>query len=605
MIKNIYNKFYKSRFFNKILLVNTLILITALLMLALIVSFNVGSMLQQKEIVFNTQLLQSIGNYMEQRYRTSINMLQQMYLENSKTTPRILDFIQQDYDKLSDEYISDKTNFDNYLVSNFYRDSDIQDIVIYKQSSNSYFFSERNKPLIREIDTSARKTWGFENETANGFRMLPTRTPDYVEDGKIVYSLAAIITTRNVMEKIGEIVIDYDPYTIRNAYSEYAKDVKGTLLVLTNSGSVIYDSSNQYYGGMYPNFHMLNTSERNTYIDNDMIINIVVMKKRGLIIAGIIPKSEILASIKKTRSMIFIVTVICIAASLCMTFVGVSVFSRRIKIIINAMKKVRTGDFSVKFSLKDQQDEIGEIAANFEVMCHDLKEHINKVYVSSIKQKSAELKALQSQVNPHFLYNTLETIRMRALAKGNEDVGDMMCILAALFRSSIKEEMIILIRDELKYCRMYLDLFKIRYKDGLSYQFEIAEDILEYGIIRHLIQPVIENYIIHGIKQGEEDNRFCVKGSKEAEDILLEFSDNGNGISNERFEIIKRNLENFDENDSTSIGLANVNERIKIIFGMQYGLEIFSIEGTGTKVTLRIPAKTRKELTDYVQSFNC
>ncbi len=601
MIKNIYNKFLHQKFFNKILLLNFLIINVTLFSLALIMSLNISSILQEKEILFNTQILESISNYMERMHSTATNTLKQLYLENDRSTYRVLDFIQYDYDKLSDEYINTKQRFDNYIATNLFRNKEIQNIIIYKNINESIMISEKGRLITREIDTTAKNSWQM--DTQQGFGILPANTPDYINGDKKIYSLVANIFTTDTMISIGKIVIDFDPETIKTAYSKYYRDVIGTLLVVTSDGGVIFDSSNRFYGSKYPGIQTLRTNGR--YTDEENIINSLGINKNGIIVAAIIPKSEILSSINHTQNMIFIAALICAIVSLLISIIGVNFFSKRVNMLVGAMRNVRKGNFSVQIPLKNQQDEIGVIAKSFEDMCKDLRENIIKVYVSNIKQKNAELKALQSQINPHFLYNTLEAIRMRAHVKGNEEVSDMISILATMFRSTIKEDMIIQIRDELKYCRMYMELFKIRFKDNLTDFYDVPEEIQEYGIIKHLIQPIFENYIVHGIKQGEEDNWFRVKGSKVGDDIILEFSDNGNGISQSDLEIIKKSMDNYSESTNLSIGLANINERIKITFGLKYGIDISSEDGKGTKTTLRIAAKTKEELTEYVQGFNC
>ncbi len=605
MIKNIYNKYFHQKFFNKILLLNLLIINITLFSLALIISFNISSILQDKEILFNTQILESINNYMERMHSNAINALKQLYLENDRSTYRVLDFIQYDYDKLSDEYINTKQRFDNYIATNFSRNKEIQNIIIYKDINKSILLSEKGRLVTREIDTTAKSSWQINTNTPEGFVILPASMPDYLEDGKKVYSLVSNIFTTDATISIGKIVFDFDPETIKTAYSKYYKHVIGTLLVLTSDGGVIFDSSNRFYDGKYPDIRTLRTYGRCSYADDDNIINSLGINKNGMIVAAIIPKSEILSSIYYTRNMIFIVAIICALVSLLVSIVAVNFFSKRVNIIVNAMSQVRKGNFSVKLPLKNQQDEIGVIAKSFEEMCMDLKENLIKVYVSNIKQKNAELKALQSQINPHFLYNTLEAIRMRAHVKGNEEVSDMISILAAMFRSTIKEDMIIQIREEIKYCRLYMELFKIRFKDNLTDFYDVPEEIQEYGIIKHLIQPIFENYIVHGIKQGEDDNWFRVIGRKVGDDIILEFSDNGNGISPNNLEIIRKKIANYGDSSNLSIGLANIDERIKITFGLKYGIEISSEYGKGTKTTLRIAAKTKEELTEYVQGFNC
>jgi two-component system, sensor histidine kinase YesM len=268
------------------------------------------------------------------------------------------------------------------------------------------------------------------------------------------------------------------------------------------------------------------------------------------------------------------------------------------------MKRLRKGDLSYRIQENDDGDEISEIATSFNQTCDDLKEYISKAYISDIKQKNAIITALQSQINPHFLYNTLEAIRMKAVAEGNEEVGEMIWILSTLFRNSIKEDTIIRIRDEIKNSKLYLELFKIRYEGRLSVNMEVDENLLDYSIIKHIIQPVIENYIIHGFDARREDNLVTVRCYSEDYVISIEVNDNGKGIRSEDLQIVRKDLESFDMNQRSSIGLRNVNERIKLIYGNDFGMNITSKEGTGTSVTLRIPQKTKEELSEYVQSID-
>jgi two-component system sensor histidine kinase YesM len=204
--------------------------------------------------------------------------------------------------------------------------------------------------------------------------------------------------------------------------------------------------------------------------------------------------------------------------------------------------------------------------------------------------------ALQSQINPHFLYNSLEAIRMKAVSEGNEQVGEMIWILSTLFRNSIKEDTIILIRNEIKYSKTYLELFKIRYEGKLSVNMVVDQNLMNYGIIKHIIQPVIENYIIHGFDARRDDNLVTIRCYSEDSAIVIEVSDNGKGIRSEDLQILRDDLRSFDINQISSIGLRNVNERIKLIYGTEFGVCIDSEEGAGTHVTLRIPKKTKEEL---------
>jgi len=293
-----------------------------------------------------------------------------------------------------------------------------------------------------------------------------------------------------------------------------------------------------------------------------------------------------------------------IASTITLTYFIMRTFKRRVNSVVDSMKKVHRSNFSIRIPVKNEQDEISEIASGFNTMCEEINEYINKVYVSEIKQKNAQMKLLQAQINPHFLYNTLEVIRMRAVTRGVNEVGEMIYLLSALLRSSIKEKTIVSIREEIKYSKMYLELFKIRYNDRLAVDFNICEDVLELGILKLSLQPLIENYIVHGMNTGRKDNKLTIRIFRHKDIIFVYSIDNGSGIEKGKLESIKKSLEKWGDSGSLSLGLVNVNERIKILYGQQYGVDIYSEENRGTVVMLKLPAKTKEELDAYVQDID-
>ncbi|MNV48346.1 Sensor histidine kinase YpdA [compost metagenome] len=254
------------------------------------------------------------------------------------------------------------------------------------------------------------------------------------------------------------------------------------------------------------------------------------------------------------------------------------------------MKRLQEGDLSTRIHL-NREDELQLIANNFNYMCERLELYINKVYISEITQKNAELVALQSQINPHFLYNTLEAIRMRAISQGAKDVGQMIYILSTLFRTMIKKSMVVTIADEIEYCNLYLELFQIRHKDKLQIESRISPVAMNCSIVKLLIQPVIENYIVHGFRPERFDNLIRIEVTEADERIQIVIRDNGNGIIPSKLTELQKTLQVSMRMDAppSSLGLCNVNERIKLYYGIEYGLSIASEIGVGTTVIMNIP----------------
>ena len=155
-------------------------------------------------------------------------------------------------------------------------------------------------------------------------------------------------------------------------------------------------------------------------------------------------------------------------------------------------------------------------------MCEELQDVINRGYVSEIKKKNAELKALQAGINPHFLYNTLEAIRIKAYDDGNGEVADMIVLMANLYRGIVRSDTFIPIGKEINICRMYLRIISMRYADKLDCEITMDPQIMEYGIPKNLLPPIIENYFEHGIREGSLDNRYTIRGNLQDGNIRLE-----------------------------------------------------------------------------------
>lgn len=264
--------------------------------------------------------------------------------------------------------------------------------------------------------------------------------------------------------------------------------------------------------------------------------------------------------------------------------------NHRLAGILSAMGQVTEGNLDAVIPTPSGlgQDELDVIAAHFNRMCLDLKDHIQKSYLAEIEQKNAEIEALQSQINPHFLYNTLEAIRMKAISNGDKEVGKMLYGLAVIFRSQIKESNIITVAKELHYCKKYLELFEFRYQGRFCFLIECADKWMEQPVIKFIIQPIVENYFIHGIRLEDDDNRLTIRVEEEEGAMLIFVEDNGRGMSPK--EIAVKNLRLNNPHDSNnSIGIANVHKRMAATYGQEYGVNLEAGTDGGLRVILRFP----------------
>ena len=286
------------------------------------------------------------------------------------------------------------------------------------------------------------------------------------------------------------------------------------------------------------------------------------------------------------------------------------------KKIITAITQIQRGNFKTHIEVSTK-DEIGLIADNLNTMSLKIDDFIEKEYVTELKiknselkqseaklrQKSAELYALQSQIDPHFLYNTLEVIRMKALSTNESEVAKMIQCLATMFRNSIKDEIVVSLKDELEFCKSYVELYNIRFVGNLSFIYDVEPELFHYGIIKHLLQPIIENCIIHGLDLSTEENVIQIIGYLDQNKIKILISDNGIGMKEEQLKYLQESLSRDSLHTKDSIGIVNVNQRIQLVYGEDYGISITSKDQIGTEVMITLAAKSKEELNTSLSSL--
>ncbi|MCL6558979.1 MAG: sensor histidine kinase [Firmicutes bacterium] len=261
--------------------------------------------------------------------------------------------------------------------------------------------------------------------------------------------------------------------------------------------------------------------------------------------------------------------------------------SRPIKMLEKQMKRVEKGEFDINIEVRGE-DEVKQLSRTFNLMVARIRQLMNQIIEEQEAKRKSELKALQAQINPHFLYNTLDSIVWMNENRKYEGVTTMVAALAKFFRISISRGSdIITVQDELEHANSYLIIQKIRYKDKFDFIIEAQPEVLSCKTLKLILQPIIENAIYHGIERIHDKGIIKVTASIKGERVLLQVIDNGYGIKPEVLEGI---LKKESRNDvGSGVGLKNVHERIQLYFGEQYGLEIESELDVGTTVNIWLP----------------
>lgn len=261
-------------------------------------------------------------------------------------------------------------------------------------------------------------------------------------------------------------------------------------------------------------------------------------------------------------------------------------YSKQVAAIVNATENVSDGNLKERIDTSKFQDELFDLATAVNFMVASLDQYIEDIYTLEIKQRDANMRALQSQINPHFLYNTLEYIRMYALSRQQEELADVVFAFSSLLRNNTTQEKMTTLERELSFCEKYVYLCQMRYPDQIAYHFELADELKKIQLPKFVIQPLVENYFVHGIDYTRNDNALSIKVFKKADQVVIKVSDNGKGMTAKRLQEVREKLSQPDVDMTMSIGLRNVHERLKSYLGSSYQMTVDSKENQGTTIVI-------------------
>ena len=260
-----------------------------------------------------------------------------------------------------------------------------------------------------------------------------------------------------------------------------------------------------------------------------------------------------------------------------------------IKEISKVTDQVARGDLTVRSEVKSGA-EVGTLSDSLNTMIDKISELLEQVTKEQTRLRKAELELLQSQINPHFLYNTLDTIVWLEEAGDHKQVVGMVKSLSEFFRASLSQgKEVVTVFDELKHVRSYLEIQQVRYHDILEFKIDVPKSVEACLIPKITIQPLVENALYHGIKNKRGIGKIVISCVREDQYFLLQVKDNGIGIQEKQLEIIKENILHRSKNENENYGLYNVNERIRLKFGEEYGIYIESVYMDGTTVSIKLP----------------
>ena len=307
-----------------------------------------------------------------------------------------------------------------------------------------------------------------------------------------------------------------------------------------------------------------------------------------------IHEEKILKNFEKTNRIFALSIIGCII----LLFFNAFIFSKKlvypIKEILSFMKNIEHGNFNIKINVQSN-DEIGQLAVGFNNMVKQLNEYIDKAYMAQIKQKEAELNALKTQIRPHYLYNTLEVIRMSAIDNEQTIVADMIQSLSKQLKYVIGYTTDkVQLYQEIDMIKNYFYLIEVRFEGRIKLELKVDENLLNVTVIKFILQPLVENAVEHGLKPKESDGLVLIRVEQNDNDMEISIFDNGIGMSKKEKESIDEIISGQKIGVATdegwqNIGLKNVNDRLQMNYGKDHGVTVTSQENIGTVVKLKIP----------------
>ncbi len=401
-----------------------------------------------------------------------------------------------------------------------------------------------------------------------------------------------VVTMTAPLAQNGEtawVSLDLSFSSISSYISNVSIGQRGYCFVMDEEGNIVYHPQQQllYSGLKAENTPALASLEDGAYADDTVIYCITSVEGSDWRIVGVSYVDELVnRNVHEMIRLSFLLAGVLLAAALLTSWLLSHLLGRPLRGLAAAMESFETDADHFTYRPVGGTREVQELSASFGHMVLRIQQLMTTVREEEINLRKTELKALQAQINPHFLYNTLDSIAWMCEQGRNADAVKMVHALARLFRISISRgHELIPIKKEIEHAESYLQIQKYRYKNQFTYEFDVEEECLDYYCNKITLQPIIENAINHGLDLLVEEGHIGVRVFQQGEDILFCVQDNGVGMTAEQIESIMQR----GPHDRTGIGIKNVNDRLKIYFGKNYGLHITSEQDVGTCVEIRMP----------------
>lgn len=563
-------------------------------------------------------------------YYTSQNLLERKYSDlmldiASQSTIRIGEFLRE-VEKLSlvasygmNSYVS-ASSHEAYPIQDYLRDSgELNESIVYRMLMNYILLKDRLFSIYiynlnggKDIYISSHLPIDYnyravEEQWFKGFLESDSKVTILSTAADLQVRMdnhLAILQARKIFDihngkLIGVMVTSIDIDFINNVNDLLQEGLRSRFAIVDENNNIIYHADTSLIGQPFSNY--FSSTDLSSQLDaqgagvvrsdgTDYIVAKSSFQELPWTTYFYLPLNEVSAESDILEQNLIILASLMLVFSVIISFYSSSVITRPLKSLMRNMTSVELGQFDHLPTIRSR-DEIGLLSNRFKQMTSELKRLVERIHHEEGEKAAAEIQALQSQINPHFLYNTLGSIKWIASMQQADKIVDMTEALISLLRYAARHESsMVSIRDEMDNISNYMTIQNVRYYNRIQMIWEVEDALLDHYVPKLILQPIIENAIFHGIADSEEDGTIIVHICKEDRRIKIHIGDNGIGMDLETMRSLEQAL-SARHSQKYGIGVQNVHRRIQLHFGDQYGVTFTSIQGNGTTFTITIPGE--------------
>ncbi|GHH97884.1 sensor histidine kinase [Neobacillus kokaensis] len=586
---------FKQNIFNKLFLISSLTIIVTVIILIVTITNYYSDVIIQKEVNINTRTMERVEDYFSTK-DADINRAKRGFYTKGDVIDDVTFALHNGYekyleyrlDKFSESHSSIPNNIDTYFTAYFGQDEDINAISLrsVENSSIEYMLIYNQLRWDKSI---------IENSTSSSSLLsekLP-RLPEVSQENdrtlKDTITKKIILNNPGTLKKMGEVTIFYSTNRLDKIIKKH-ETTPASFFLMDADGKIIYSVNKSDVPLEMVKQINPETNETKIKWNNDHFYINTIANKGDYTYVSVIPDRG-MQKLTIVRGTMWAVIIFLIVISILISYSFTYNYSKRINRIVSIIRQVEKGNLDARIPKSKREDELSKIAVNINSMLDELNSYIEEFYLLNLKQQQAELKALQAQIDPHFLFNTLEAIRMVAVMEGSKTSSKMIFHLSKLFRYSLEAKDTVPLYTEMEYVNQYLTLMQYKYPNKLHVHFDIPSDVEKTLVQKLILQPIVENYFVHGFKKERSDNELTICAVLRGDKVEISVEDNGKGMTEEELARIIQHINREEGEEMRSIGLRNIHQRLKLKYGDPFGLTLQSTKEKGTIVTLSIPVR--------------